>query len=87
AAVSEVSGAVIAGGNVTETVRSGIVDLDVISSSPDDFVYIMMSALLGAAVWLLVATKMGWPVSTTHSIVGGIVGAAVTVGFVTHTGG
>lgn len=87
AAVFEVSGAVIAGGNVTETVRSGIVDLDVISSSPDDFVYIMMSALLGAAVWLLVATKMGWPVSTTHSIVGGIVGAAVTVGFVTHTGG
>ena len=51
------------------------------------FVYIMMSSLLGAAIWLLVATRMGWPVSTTHSIVGGIVGAALTVGFVTGKGG
>src|SRR5690606_19776013 len=48
---------------------------------------IMMAALLGAAVWLLLATKMGWPVSTTHAIIGGIVGAAVTTGIVTGTGG
>ncbi len=87
AAVFEVSGAVIAGGDVTDTVRSGIVDLNGIDLSPMDFVFIMMSALLGAAVWLLIATKMGWPVSTTHSIIGGIVGAAVTLGIATGVGG
>ncbi|MGV3149294.1 inorganic phosphate transporter [Rothia nasimurium] len=87
AAVFEVSGAVIAGGSVTDTVRSGIVDLGAIDLDPMQFVYIMMAALLGAAIWLLVATKMGWPVSTTHSIIGGIVGAALTIGFTTGTGG
>ena len=87
AAVFEVSGAVIAGGSVTDTVRSGIVDLGAIDLDPMQFVYIMMAALLGAAIWLLVATKMGWPVSTTHSIIGGIVGAALTIGITTGTGG
>ena len=87
AAIFEVSGAVLAGGEVTETVRSGIVDLNAIDLAPMDFVFIMMSALLGAAIWLLVATRMGWPVSTTHSIVGGIVGAALALGFATGTGG
>lgn len=88
AAIFEVSGAVLAGGEVTDTVRSGIVDLGAIDNlDPMDFAYIMMASLLGAAVWLLVATRMGWPVSTTHSIVGGIVGAALTVGFITGTGG
>ncbi|WP_296180920.1 inorganic phosphate transporter [uncultured Corynebacterium sp.] len=88
AAIFEVSGAILAGGEVTDTVRSGIVDLDAIDGlDPMEFVYIMMSSLLGAAIWLLVATRMGWPVSTTHSIVGGIVGAALTVGFVTGKGG
>ncbi|MEJ6020150.1 inorganic phosphate transporter [Corynebacterium sp. H113] len=88
AAIFEVSGAVLAGGEVTDTVRSGIVDLDAINGlDPMEFVFIMMSSLLGAAIWLLVATRMGWPVSTTHSIVGGIVGAALTVGFVTGKGG
>lgn len=87
AAVFEVSGAVIAGGSVTETVRSGIVDLDGLTVDPLGFALIMMSALLGAAVWLLLATRMGWPVSTTHAIIGGIVGAAVTTGLVTGTGG
>lgn len=82
-----VSGAILAGGEVTDTVRSGIVDLDAIDGlDPMEFVYIMMASLLGAAIWLLVATRMGWPVSTTHSIVGGIVGAALTVGFVTGKG-
>ncbi|RAV34962.1 inorganic phosphate transporter [Corynebacterium heidelbergense] len=87
AAVFEVGGAVLAGGNVTETVRSGIVDLQGVQLVPIEFVYIMMSALLGAALWLLLATKMGWPVSTTHSIIGGIVGAALTTGFLTGSGG
>lgn len=87
AAVFEVGGAVLAGGEVTETVRSGIVDLDAIHLAPMDFAFIMMASLLGAALWLLVATRLGWPVSTTHSIVGGIVGAALTIGFVDGTGG
>ena len=87
AAVFEVSGAVLAGGSVTETVRSGIVDLGGMAIDPLAFALIMMSALLGAAVWLLLATKMGWPVSTTHAIIGGIVGAAVTTGISTGTGG
>ena len=87
AAVFEVSGAVLAGGSVTETVRSGIVDLGGMAIDPLAFALIMMSALLGAAVWLLLATRMGWPVSTTHAIIGGIAGAAVTTGLVTGTGG
>lgn len=88
AAIFEVSGAILAGGEVTDTVRSGIVDLNAINGlDPSEFVYIMMAALLGAAIWLLAATRMGWPVSTTHSIVGGIVGAALAVGFITHKGG
>lgn len=87
AAVFEVAGAVIAGGSVTDTVRSGIVDLGAINLEPMQFVYIMMAALLGAAIWLLVATRMGWPVSTTHSIIGGIVGAALTLGLTQGIGG
>nr|WP_157118580.1 inorganic phosphate transporter [Corynebacterium sphenisci] len=87
AAVFEVGGAVLAGGEVTDTVRSGIVDLGAIDLAPADFGFIMMSSLLGAALWLLAATRMGWPVSTTHSIIGGIVGAALTIGAVDGTGG
>ena len=86
AAVFEVSGAVIAGGAVTDTIRSGIVDLGGVSISPSDFIYIMLAALAAAAFWLLFATRMGYPVSTTHSIIGGIVGAAITLGFVTGQG-
>ncbi|AOP52101.1 inorganic phosphate transporter [Brevibacterium aurantiacum] len=87
AAVFEVSGALLVGGEVTDTIKSGIVDLGAVSLDPMEFVYIMMAALLGAAVWLLIATRMGWPVSTTHSIIGGIIGASLTIGFVTGTGG
>ncbi len=83
AAVFEVSGAVIAGGEVTATIRSGIVDLKAIPGlQPLDLVYIMMSALLAAALWLLFATKKGLPVSTTHAIIGGIVGSSVILGFI-----
>lgn len=80
AAIFEVSGAVIAGGEVTKTIRSGIVDLGSIPIAPMDFVFIMMAALLAAALWLLFATKKALPVSTTHSIIGGIVGASLTLG-------
>lgn len=86
AAIFEVSGAMIAGGAVTDTIRKGIVDLSTLMAHPSfdamDFVFIMMSALLAAAVWLLIATKRGWPVSTTHSIVGGIVGSSITLGII-----
>ena len=82
AAVFEVSGAVIAGGEVTKTIRKGIVDLSQMSVEPIQFVYIMMSALLAAALWLLYATRRGYPVSTTHSIIGGVVGSSITLGYI-----
>lgn len=81
AAIFEVSGAVIAGGEVTKTIRKGIVDLSSMQIDPMQFIYIMMSALLAAALWLLIATRRGWPVSTTHSIIGGIVGSSITLGY------
>lgn len=86
AAVFEVSGAVIAGGEVTDTIRNGIVDLSAIHFEPMQFVYIMMSALLAAALWLLFASNRGWPVSTTHSIIGGIVGSSITLGYILTDG-
>lgn len=87
AAIFEVSGAVIAGGAVTKTIRKGIVDLSSITVDPLHFVFIMMAALLAAALWLLIATRKGWPVSTTHSIIGGIVGSSLTLGLLicSHT--
>lgn len=84
AGIFEVSGAMIAGGQVTDTIRKGIVDLGGIEVAPLEFVYIMMSALLAAAGWLLIATRKGWPVSTTHSIVGGIVGSSIALGIVSQ---
>jgi len=86
AAIFEVSGAVIAGGEVTSTIRGGIVKLDDMGGDPDQFMYIMMSALLAAGLWLLFASKRGYPVSTTHSIIGGIVGSAIAMGFVMQGG-
>lgn len=79
AAVFEVSGAVLAGSQVTSTIRKGIVDLSGIALDPMAFVLIMMAALVAAALWLLFATRKGWPVSTTHSIIGGIVGASIAL--------
>jgi len=80
AAVFEVSGAMIAGGEVTKTIRKGIVDLSSLSIDVHQFIAIMMSALLAAAIWLLFASKRGLPVSTTHSIIGGIVGSSIAMG-------
>ena len=81
AAIFEFLGAVLAGGAVTSTIRKGIVDTDLLADTPELLIYGMLSALLAAGTWLLVASKKGWPVSTTHSIVGAIVGfAAVGIG-------
>jgi len=81
AAIFEFSGAYLAGGEVTSTIRKGMVDSAMFADSPELLVYGMLSALLAAGVWLLLATRSGLPVSTTHSIVGAIVGfAAVTMG-------
>ena len=81
AAIFEFSGAFLAGGEVTSTIRKGIVDASLLAGTPEILVYGMLSSLLAAAVWLGVATRYGMPVSTTHSIVGAIVGfAAVVVG-------
>jgi len=77
AAVFEFAGAFLAGGHVTKTIRKGIIDPTPILNSPDILVFGMLAALLAAAIWLAVASYMGWPVSTTHSIVGAIVGFAV----------
>ena len=81
AAIFEFLGAVLAGGEVTATIRKGIVDAELISHEPRLLIYGMLAALLAAGTWLLVASRNGWPVSTTHSIVGAIVGfAAVGIG-------
>ena len=79
AAVFEFLGAFLAGGEVTSTIRKGIIDPVVFEAIPDKFVLGMLSALLAAATWLLVASNRGWPVSTTHSIVGAIVGFSAVV--------
>ena len=81
AAVFEFLGAVLAGGEVTSTIRKGIVDASLLGPTPELLVYGMLAALLAAGTWLLIASRNGWPVSTTHSIVGAIVGfAAVGIG-------
>lgn len=77
AAVFEFAGAVLAGGQVTKTIRKGIVDADVLSATPELLLYGMLASLLAAGIWLLIASRNGWPVSTTHSIVGAIVGFAM----------
>lgn len=81
AAVFEFLGAVLAGGEVTSTIRKGIVDPELMNGSPELLVYGMLASLLAAGTWLFIASRKGWPVSTTHSIVGAIIGfAAVGIG-------
>ena len=81
AVIFEFAGAVLAGGEVTATVRKGILDAGAFTSNPELLVYGMLASLLAAATWLLIASSLGWPVSTTHSIVGAIVGfGAVGIG-------
>jgi len=81
AGVLEFSGAFLAGSHVTETVRKGMLDTEMLSGSPEILMYGMLASLVSAGTLLLVATKYGLPVSTTHSIVGAIVGfGAVVIG-------
>lgn len=80
AMIFEFAGAYLAGGEVTATIRKGIIDPLALQGTPEYLVYGMLSALLAAGTWLLIASMLGWPVSTTHSIVGAIVGfAAVAI--------
>jgi PiT family inorganic phosphate transporter len=74
AAVFEFLGAVLAGGHVTKTIRKGIIDPTQIADNPEILIFGMLAALLAAATWLMIASIKGWPVSTTHSIVGALVG-------------
>jgi len=76
AGVFEAMGAIIAGGEVVNTIRSGIIDPEMIAD-PQTFLWVMMAALLAAAIWINLATSMGAPVSTTHSIVGAVAGAGI----------
>jgi len=77
AAIFEASGAFIAGGDVVETIKNGIIDINVFDTNIDPFIWAMIAALLAAALWLNFATMMKAPVSTTHSIVGGVMGAGI----------
>jgi len=77
AAIFEFAGAFIAGGTVTKTIRKGIIDPSSIAGTPEILVYGMLASLLAAGIWLMIASARGWPVSTTHTIVGAIVGFAV----------
>jgi len=79
AAIFEAAGALIAGGDVVGTIKSGIIAPDLIANA-DTFIWLMMAALLAGALWLNIATLLGAPVSTTHSIVGGVLGAGVAAG-------
>ena len=77
AAIFEAGGALIAGGDVVKTIKKGIIDISAFGANTDSFIWAMMAALLAAAVWLNFATMAKAPVSTTHSIVGGVMGAGI----------
>jgi PiT family inorganic phosphate transporter len=77
AAIFEFAGAVLAGGEVTSTIRKDMVDSSLFTDNPEVLIHGMLATLLAAGTWLLIASRNGWPVSTTHSIVGAIVGFAV----------
>lgn len=79
AAIFEMAGAIIAGGDVISTVRGGIIDMSYVPDS-DHFIALMTAALLAGALWLNLATALGAPVSTTHSIVGAVLGAGLAAG-------
>ena len=77
AAIFEFLGAAFAGGHVTKTIRKGIIDPTLVADQPEILVFGMLAALLAAAIWLMIASIKGWPVSTTHAIVGALVGFGI----------
>lgn len=77
AIIFEAGGAIIAGGDVVSTIKKGIISIDAFEGNTQDFILAMMAALLAAALWLNIATMARAPVSTTHSIVGGVMGAGI----------
>lgn len=77
ATIFEFAGAFLAGGQVTATIRKGIIDTSSMTGTPEILVFGMLASLLAAGIWLMVASRFGWPVSTTHSIVGALVGFAI----------
>jgi PiT family inorganic phosphate transporter len=77
AGIFEASGALIAGGDVVSTIKKGIIDIGAFEGNTQIFIWAMMAALLAAALWLNFATYLKAPVSTTHSIVGGVMGAGI----------
>jgi len=84
AAVLEFAGAFLVGQHVSDTVRKGIINPEVFADEPMVLAYGMIASLLAAGIWLQIASYFGWPVSTTHSIVGAIVGFAAVFGGVTN---
>ncbi|HXW60694.1 MAG TPA: anion permease, partial [Myxococcota bacterium] len=80
AAIFEFAGAFFLGSNVSETLESGIVNPDIFSHDMMEYVYGMLASLLAAGVWLQIASFFGWPVSTTHSIVGAVLGFGLVLG-------
>ncbi len=80
AAILEFAGAFFVGSHVSDTVRKGIVDPALFAGDPQSFVLGMLSALLAAGLWLQFASRFGWPVSTTHSIIGAIIGFGIVYG-------
>ncbi len=77
AAIFEAAGAMLAGGQVTDTIRGQIINAAHLQSSPQILIYGMLAALLAAGTWLVIASIFGWPVSTTHSIIGAVIGFGV----------
>ncbi len=80
AAIFEFTGAYLVGSHVTQTIRKGMVDVSIFSSAPSHFVLGMLAALIATALWLHLATYYGLPVSTTHSIVGAVIGFGLVAG-------
>lgn len=80
AAILEFCGAFFVGSHVSETIENGIINTEIFAGRPETFILGMLSSLLAAGVWLQIASYSGWPVSTTHSIVGAVLGFGLIIG-------
>ena len=80
AAIAEFAGAFFAGGEVSNTIRKGMIDPLIFQDAPLHLVYGMIGALVASGIWLHLASSLGWPVSTTHSIVGAVIGFGIVAG-------